>query len=187
MFKNIKSKIKKFTEVDDVILFGSVVRGKDKPSDIDIMIIFKSKVDKEVEYSIGKLFDVPVSIVSKTKKSVLDSAFDARESILFEGKSLISGKILSEKYGFSSLGMFKYDFKSWSNVQKTKFYYALNGRGESTGMFQKYNCIKLSDKILLVPLSNIESFREFLESWKIEFKYIPTLIPARLNKKKILS
>jgi predicted nucleotidyltransferase len=186
MLKNIKSKIKKFNEIDDILLFGSAVRGKEKPSDVDVMIIFKEKVDKQIELKVRSYFKEKISIVSKTLRTVLDDSFDARESVLFEGKSFLTGKTLGEKYGYSSLGMFKYDFKDWSNVEKTKFYYALNGRGKGTGMFQKFNCIKLSDRIFLVPLSNIEPFREFLDSWDIEYKYIPLLIPTRLNKKRLL-
>ena len=31
-------------EVDDILLFGSTVRGKEKPEDTDILIIFKKKI-----------------------------------------------------------------------------------------------------------------------------------------------
>ena len=188
MLKNtrLKNKIKQHPEIDDIILFGSLVRGKEKPNDIDILIIFKDKINKEIELEIKKTFKEKISIISKTKKLVLEESFDARESILFEGKSFLDDKTLAEKYGYSSLGMFKYNFKDWTNVQRTKFYYALNGRGKSKGISQKLNSIKLSDRIIVLPLNKIEPFREFLESWEIEYKYIPMLIPNRLNKKKLL-
>ena len=176
-------------EVDDILLFGSTVRGKEKPEDTDILIIFKNKVVKEAEYKLRKALEKyfpKVSFISKTRKTVIDSAFDARESILFEGLSLLTGKNLARQYGFTSFGMFKYDFGNWDKLQKTKFYYALNGRKGGKGISQKLGCVKLSDRILLVPLHNIELFREFLESWELEYKYIPCVLPERLSQKKIL-
>ncbi len=189
----LKNELKKFVsgkEIDDILLFGSAVRGKEKPNDLDILVIFNEKVDKEEEYGVRKIlkkyFD-NLSIVSKTQKTILEASFDARESFLFEAISLLTGKNLAQEYGFISFGMFKYGFSNWDKLQKTKFYYALNGRGSAEGIFQKLDCIKLSDQIILVPLDKIELFREFLDSWELDYKYVPMVIPERLGKKKILS
>jgi len=136
--------------VEDVLLFGSTVKGKDKPNDTDILIIFKNKVDKEVEFLIKKELEKyykNVSIVSKTIKTVFEESFDARESLLFEAVSLINKKFVNDKYGFVSLGMFLYSLNGWSNLQKTKFYHALNGRN-SLGMLKELKCIKLSDNVI---------------------------------------
>ena len=187
--KALKKLIEKEKEIHDIVVFGSAIRGKEKPQDIDVMVIFKKNVNKEIEYQIRKETEKryeAVSIISKTETTLFDPAFDARESILFEGKSLLTGATLGEHYGYASLGMFKYHFKEWTKLQKTKYYYALNGRDGKKGIAQELGCLKLSDGIILVPLQNIEEFRSFLESWKINFLYIPTLIPKRLNKKGIL-
>jgi len=61
ILKNTKLKNKliklagKQQEVADILVFGSVVRGKEKPNDIDILVIFESKVDKDIEYQIRKI------------------------------------------------------------------------------------------------------------------------------------
>ena len=194
ILQNIKLKnelntfVKKHPEIVDLFLFGSVVRGKQNPSDIDILILFKKKVDKNIEYLLRKELEKHaknISIISKTEKTILDIAFDARESVLFEAKSLLTGKNIAQQYGFSSFGMFKYNFGKWSKLQKTKFYYAFNGRGK-IGIAEKMHAIKLSDSVILVPLEYIEEFRSFLESWKINYLYIPIIIPARLGRKSIL-
>ncbi len=189
----LQNKLKKITkshlEVLDIIMFGSVVRGKQDPTDVDILVLFKNKVNKEIEYIIRKELEKEypkVSILSKTEKTVQDEAFDARESILFEGLSLLTGKSIAEKHGFSPWGMVKYNFKEWNNLQKTKLYHALNGRNNSKGILSLLSCIKLSDSLILVPLDKIEEFKEFLEQWKLEYIYIPILIPTRLSKKKII-
>lgn len=185
----LKEIAKKNSEIEDIILFGSVVRGKEKPNDIDILLLFKNKINKDIEYTIRKEIEKHfknISLLSKNIKTLYDSFFDAREGIFFEGISLLSGKQLCKKYGFSPLGMFKYEFKNWNKLKKTKFYYALNGRGTKKGIIEELHCIKLSDGIVLVPLPAIEKMKDFLESWEIKYIYIPILLPERLNKKEFL-
>ncbi|MDP4012435.1 MAG: nucleotidyltransferase domain-containing protein [Candidatus Nanoarchaeia archaeon] len=185
----LKALVAKNRDVNDILVFGSTIRGKEKPNDIDVIVIFKDKINKETEYAIRKELEKNyknISIISKTEKSALDKAFDARESLLFEAKSLITEKNLAEEYNFHSFGMFKYNFGDWDKLKKTKFYYALNGRGNREGIADMLNCIKLSDSLILAPLEKIEAFKEFLDSWEIKYKYIPVLLPERLSKKKIL-
>ncbi len=194
IFKNttLKNNLQKLShknkEILDIVLFGSAVRGKKDPKDIDILVLFQEKIDKTIEYHIRKELEKyysNISVISKTTKTVLDDAFDARESVLFEAISLLTGKNLAQQYGFSSFGCFKYTFGIWTKLQKTKFYHALNGRTQE-GIAQKIHCIKLSDNVMLVPLEHIEEFRSFLNYWKITYIYIPLIIPARLARKSIL-
>lgn len=187
--KSLKEALEDNQGMSDIILFGSAARGKEKPNDVDILVLFKERVDKDTEYWLRKELEkqyAGVSTISKTEKTVLDESFDARESILFEGKSLITGKSLAGRYGFRSFGMFKYNFSGWDKLKKTKFYYALNGRSGKKGIAETLDCIKLSDSVIIAPVENVEMLREFLDSWKINYIYIPTLIPERLGRKKIL-
>jgi predicted nucleotidyltransferase len=185
----LKKIIKQFPDIKDVLIFGSVIRGKEDPSDIDILLIFKEKVNKEIEYVIRKELEKyapSISIISKTEETMLDPSFDARESMLFEGLSMINNHIIAENYGFSSVGVFKYNTHSMNNAEKTKFYYALNGRNNQKGIAEQMECIKMSDNILIVPLKNIDKIKEFFEVWHMVYVYIPTLIPLRLYKKALL-
>ena len=189
MKRNLQKLVTTLPDVEDVLLFGSAVRGKVQPKDIDILILFKKKVDKHSEYLIRKELEnyySNLSIVSKTLTTALEPTFDARESILFEGVSLLSRKNLAQTYGFVSFGMFKYAVKGWSNVQKTKFYYALNGRSGNGGILREYHSMRLSDNIVLTPIESIEPMRDFLDSWQIRYLYIPVVIPARLQHARIL-
>lgn len=189
LINSLKQVLDKNEEILDIILFGSIIRGKQNPADTDILVLFKEKIDKNAEYNIKKLLEKyykNISIISKTKENILSESFDARESILFEGISLISGRNIAQDYGFTQFGAFKYNFKEWDKLKKTKFYYALNGRSNSEGISDRLGCIKLSDSIVLVTLKNIENFREFLDSWNLQYIYIPMLIPSRLGRKKIL-
>ena len=42
------------SEVVDIILFGSVLRGKKDPKDIDILLVFSKEVNKDIEYELRK-------------------------------------------------------------------------------------------------------------------------------------
>ena len=177
-------------DITDIILFGSIMRGKEKPQDIDILIIFNKNINKDIEYGYRKHVSKKyknISVISKTQKNICDSSFAAREAILFEGYSLIKKEFVASRYGFISLGKFLYHTKSLSNTKKTRFYYALNGRGASQGIINLLNAIKLSDNIINVPLDKIETAKGFFEYWNIEYIYVPLLIPARLAKKHIIS
>jgi len=180
---------KALQQIEDVILFGSSVRGKEKPGDTDVLVLFKAKVDKEAEYLVRKELEKNfknVSIISKTVNSVYESTFDAREAFLFEGVSLVSKKKIADKFGFTAWGLFKYNFKNWNKLTKTKFYYALNGRGSSVGILSQLGGIKLSDEMILIHLDKIEPLKDFLASWKCSYQYFPILLPERFNKKNIL-
>ena len=172
--------------VIDIVLFGSLVRGKENPNDIDILILFKDKVDKDAEYEFRKNAGKDVSVISKTEAGLIEPSFDAREGFLFEGYSLVNDECIASRYGFSSFGLVIYDTNGMTNTQKTKFYYALNGRGESNGIIGSLSGIKISDNVIAVPLDKIEYAKEFFDFWKLDYKYIPSLIPSRLARKQII-
>ncbi|MFH1440395.1 MAG: nucleotidyltransferase domain-containing protein [Candidatus Woesearchaeota archaeon] len=195
--KSFEQKCKPFfekhkNEIEDIVFFGSRMKGKLNPKDLDILLIFKKKVNKEIEYQLKNIlgllvFEInQISIISKTEESYKKETFDAREGVLFEGYSLIKSKFIASDFGFTSLGLFIYQTNKLSNVQKTKFYYALNGRGPTKGMVQELEGIKLSNNIIAVPLEKIEATKKFLNYWELEYKYVPTLIPKRLGKKSII-
>lgn len=176
-------------EIKDIVLFGSLVRGKIKPEDIDILIIFKTKINKNIEYALKNLllkYTQKISLLSKTEKEYIEPSFDARESILFEGYSLINSRFLSGDFGFISFGLFFYDTRNMTNVKKTKFYYALNGRRSIKGLIDEWNAIKISNNIIAVPLNKIELAKEFFETLNINYKYMPSLIPKRMGRKEII-
>lgn len=168
----------------DIVLFGSFVRGKAHPNDLDILLIFTSKVDKEVEYAFRKMLQnrfpaFEISIISKTQATWKEDSFSARDSIFFEGVSLLRNCTLASEYGQTSFGLFLYNIKDFTNTQRTRFYYALNGR-ESSGMIKEFEGMRFSHNQILVPVRTIELAKEFFTHWKVEFDIVPLLLPSRL-------
>lgn len=183
-FKKISQKILECPHVVDLIIYGSLVRGKEDYRDIDVMILWNS-LDREEEYSFRKMlqgFDKKIEVVSKTYADLFSGNFLAGQSILAEGHSMLTGRRLSEGLGFESFVMFIYSLNKKNNSEKTKFYYALNGRGRSKGISQKIGLTKLGDGKAICPIEHSQYFEEFLDSWDLEFKKFKILSSGGIAK-----
>jgi predicted nucleotidyltransferase len=179
--------IKKFYQKNknlilDIILFGSTIKGKENPKDLDILILYKDKKNIDTSYELKKILkEINVEITDKTYKEFFDESFKIRESILSEGYSLINDKYLSEGLGYLNLILFKYELKNFNKSERMRFYYSLYGRGNNQGILEKIKAIKFSDTLLLCPIDNSEKLKDFLEFWKIKYLEFPILIPQRLK------
>ncbi len=179
------SKAKEFYEsnkeaVLDIILFGSVVKGKEKPADIDIMVVYKAQIDLDLSHELKKKlsFVGEIEITSRTYAQLFEPSFLAREVFLSEGYSLISRKFLHEGLGYSSFVLYKYDLKGLSKTKRMQFYYSLYGR-TSKGMLEELKSFKFSENLILTPMTESEKMKEYLQKW-LQFIEIPMLMPLRL-------
>jgi len=173
--KNIK-------EILDIVLFGSVTRGKKKPVDIDVLLIFKDQENSELSHQLTKIFegyDLKPEVTNITYQGVFNVKFLPRESILSEGYSIITNQTLSESFGFRTYTMFIYSQKGFSQTKRMKFHYALNGRSKNPGILKEMSAIKLTDTTVLVPLKKSEEFKNFLNLWEISFRSFDVLIPQK--------
>ena len=191
LLKNTKfrTEIKKFyqknkEEVIDIILFGSFVKGKQKPNDLDLLLLFKSKTNLDLSYTLRKSLEklnFRVEVTSKTYMDLFDENFKARESFLTEGYSLILNKFISQGLGFNNFILFQYNLKNLNKSQRMMFYYALYGRKKTDSVIlQKLNSKKFSENLILTPVTQKEPMKDFLNSWNLDFQKIPVLIPQRI-------
>ena len=171
-------------EVIDILLFGSIIKGKSKPSDIDLLIIYKSKDNIDLNYQLKKQLEkykLNMQITSKIYPDIFKTNFKARESILSEGYSLVNNISISEGLGYSNLKLFKYELKNLNKSERMRFYYALYGRNNAEGVLKDLNAKKFSDTIILCPIANSENMTEFFNSWKLVYLEMPVLIPIRMS------
>lgn len=170
-------------DILDILLFGSLLKGKENPNDMDILLIFKNTVNIDTEYALRKLFEkktnISIQIVSKTYPTLFETLFVAKEGILANGYSLIQKKTLAEAFGFSSQVLFSYQLKGKTKSERMRFYYALYGRG-TKGILDLFHAVKYTDTVILCPSSSQEKIRDFFTSWKIKYKETPLLIPQRI-------
>lgn len=187
--KKLHSNIKSFfaqhkDDILDIILFGSIVRGKEKPADIDILLLFSHKENLEIAYAFRKVLDpfsLPFTIITKTYNSFLLESFAAKESILVEGYSLIKNCSIASAFGYNSFILFRYSLKGFNQSRRMLFHYSLHGRYKNNGMLQKLTLIKFSDTVLLSPVQSVEETKEYLSSWNIAFEEMPVLLPKRIS------
>ena len=171
-------------EIDDIIIYGSSMKGKDKPNDIDVLIIFSEKVNKEVEYSFRnslKSFSEITSVNSVTLKELRSGNFAATEGLYLEGYSLIRRKLLAEEMALLGTAIIIYDVSKIKGSDRIRFYYALNGRNGSKGFVLSVGAKRLADNVLLCKYDKIEEIKPFFEQWKIPIEILPALIPKRLE------
>ena len=183
--KSIISKLKnelKNDEIADIVIFGSYMKGKDNPNDIDLLIIFKEKINKDIEYGIKKKLSDKFDINSITLKEFMGDDFIAKEGIFLEGYSISKNKRVSEILSMNSFALIKYNISEIKGSNRTRFYYALLGRNNNEGFLKRLNAKKLSDNIIICKYEDIEKVKEFLYNWNIEYEIIPALIPSRLKE-----
>lgn len=187
--KKLRTKINTFfiehkEQIMDIVLFGSIVRGKEKPSDIDVLLLFNSKENIEIAYSFRKAlksFSFSLNVITKTYATLLSESFPAKTSILAEGYSLIYNNRLASCFGYSSFILFRYSLKGFHQSKRMLFHYSLHGRYKNEGMLKKLGLLKFSDTIILSPINTAEETREYISSWKITFDEFPVLFPNRVS------
>ena len=175
--KIVKSFYKKHKKkIFDIILYGSSIRGKYRPRDIDILVIFKDVDNKEyfeLPYELRKSLEkenLKVDVKGVLIYELFDPKFLARQSLLIEGYSLIKNNLLSERFGFESYSLFAYSLKNLNHNEKTKFQYSFKGRRDERGILEELNGIVVGMGSVLIPIENSEKFKEFLDKWKIKYE-----------------
>ncbi len=167
----------------DFCVYGSLVRGKSEPGDIDIAIILERPASLENKLVLSQKLRSRLSGISKENFDVrcvgvedfIDSNFLARAGILGEGFLVLKGKPLSEVLGFKSYAIFTYTLENMTNSEKVKFNYSLNGRRGEIGMMRLKSCERMGSGVLKVPLEHSEEFEEFFEKHRISYKISKTL------------
>lgn len=170
--KCLKSE-KKDNDIFDIVIYGSSMKGKTEPNDIDIMVIFKK----------GKLKDRLEKIQSIKKKIRLDKKIDIkgmlleelfqehffnRSGIFFEGVSIFNGKPFSNKIDFKSFTLFTYNLRNKTHNEKVKFNYILSGR-KDTGVVEWLEGKHISPGSIQIPIKNSLEFEEILKKHKISY------------------
>lgn len=171
------------SEVLDIILFGSAVRGKEKPNDVDILLLFRNKEDLDTAYELRKKmekFGVEVHITTKTYEGLFNKNFRARIVFLGEGYSLLRKEFVSKGFGYSNISLFKYELKGFSQSRRMQLQYTFYGRDKKSGIAKELKLRKFADTIFFCPVENTEKLKEFFEQWNIKFEQFQALFPEQI-------
>lgn len=160
----------------DIIIYGSAVKGKLAPEDIDIAVIFKGGNLRERLEKIQSIknrlkpLNKKVDIKQLTLEDLFSSAFLAKEGIILEGISIFRNKSFSETMGFKSSTLFWYSLQGLTHTQKVKFNYILAGRNTITGIIKEFQIERLANGAVKVPIRKSIEFEEILRINKINYK-----------------
>ncbi len=150
-YSDLVSKCKARADIADVISFGSAVKGKLAPNDIDVCIVFRGKVDRTFANEIGEKFsNFHISMLT------IDNFFTRYHSLvrtlLYEGKSLFTGKSVASVYGLDAFALYSYSLTGLSAKAKVQFVQVLNGRNDRQGMIAKWNGKVLARGCFIIPV-----------------------------------
>lgn len=157
----------------DIVLFGSSIKGKAKPGDIDIVLILNKKAGAEKLNSIISVFKeahTEYVFLSELYKEPLWA------TIIQEGYSLLTSEQLCKKLGFDSYFLFVYDLKNLGRVSKSRFSHALFGRSGSKGILKDAKGKRLGKGCIAVPTEVSEKLRSFFETWKVNYSIYRSLL-----------
>ncbi len=161
-------KLLKNKDILDIIVFGSAVKGKQVPGDIDIAII------TENPGKIKSLSEFHTSIIHP--RDLFISVPSIVTALLREGYSLKHNKQLSEVYGFSGKALFAYALSNLPPSKKVRIVNILRGKNGEKGMVEKNNGEWLANQVFLIPLESEHIFTSFFINMKIKFKKFNLLI-----------
>lgn len=157
-------------QVIDIVIFGSAVKGKEEPRDIDIAVLLKNE-----DYI---LFD---SLVKQIRKiSALKMQFELLPidkilkeplflTLLHEGVSCKNKKPFAEMLKTKSIMLVTYTLGNLNKSQKTLFGYALRGRTNSKGVLDKLGGETVGRSGFIIPVNNFEKIKELLNCWDVKF------------------
>lgn len=171
-----KRKCKKFyednkTKIIDIVIFGSYIKDKVNPTDIDLCIITNSSKAKAIELSeqLQHKLDAKFHVSYLLIDDFLKKPEPIWLSIFHEGESIITGRKLAETIFSEPRVLFKYDTSKLSYTNKIRFYYALKGRDGKTGVVKSTNSDFLAKTILLSPVSSDGQLISFFKEWNVPF------------------
>ncbi len=161
MKKILKKTLKKYNLID-IIIYGSFVKNKDYPKDLDLAVLVDEKKPElnsliKQELSIEKTHIEIISVKELYPSSLLIS-------LITEGFSIKEDKYFKDILGIKPMKLYSYELKTLNRSQKTLFSKALNS------FLKKSNGIKIGYCTLMVPVNFSGYFEEFLEAWNLRYK-----------------
>ncbi len=177
--KNCVKNEKNNKAIFDIVLFGSTAKGKQKPGDIDLAVIFNygpfaERLDyvQEIKNNIRKKCgdDINLDIKPYLLKDLFDYSFFGRVGLFLEGISLLEEKPFSRKIGFKAYSLFTYTLTEKKQREKVKFTHLLSGRKGMKGILKDLNGERLASGAVKIPIEKSIEFEDILKMHKINYK-----------------
>lgn len=166
--KNKLKNLLKKEEILDIIVFGSLIKGKISPQDIDIAIITNHPE------KIKEIKGFHTSVL--TPKEFFTNPPPIIHTFLREGYSLKNQKSFSEIFKFSNKVLFKYELTNLKPSIKVKIVNILRGKNKEPGLVKESKGEWLANQVFLTPLKKEHIFEKLFLNFKIRYKKFFVLI-----------
>jgi predicted nucleotidyltransferase len=178
--KSLMNKIKKWIvkeNIIDAVLFGSAVKGKDNPTDIDIcLIVPEEKESLELVEKFKKVASDSFHVSMISGKDFINGNNTLVKTLISEGISVLKNAPLADVFSFENKTLFMYSLKGFKPTDRVKFHYALRGRRGTTGLIEDVGAELLSDGILSVPSAKEKIVTDVFKLWNVKFRAKHVLI-----------
>jgi len=154
-------------EIEDIIIFGSFLKGKENIKDIDITIVFK-KFSKTIWQDINKIGDEYHFSKTTFSKLLIEPLF--WQTLLHEGYSLKHEEFISNILGMKSSFLFEYELLNLDKIKKQTFSHALYGTGGRANFLKNIKGEKIGRNSILIAEEYSEEMRSFLDTWNVIYK-----------------
>jgi len=169
-------------EVWDILLYGSSLKGKERPNDIDIAVVVKEGNPFTISFEFKRRLEGEGFLPDEVdvKGFLLEELFDENNlvgfALLVEGYSLLEGKFIHERLNANAYFLFRFSYSSLPQSEKMRFLYAYRGRNGNEGILQQTGSLELAPGVVLVQVDAVYKFREFLSLWGLSYEYAPVLV-----------
>ena len=163
IISKIKNKLKRELrdkDILDVILFGSTIKGKASPEDIDIAILTEKQFNLEIK-------GAHISLIKP--KDFFVNPPSIAHTLLREGYSLKNNKYLAENLKFNNKVLFTYSLTNLNASKKVKIVNILRGKNKQKGMIEEYNGEWLANQVFTIPVEKSNIFEKFFINFEIRF------------------
>lgn len=169
-YLNSRLKGTELREVADIFLFGSVSKGEEFPSDIDICVIFRGKpLEKTMKEIENRLKEFNVHISSLVVDNFFRKPHSLIKSLLVEGESILTGKLFAQNFSLSSYTLYSYDLSNMRQTDKVRFVYLLKGRN-SAGAVKRANGEWIADSCFVIPIQKDSEMQAIFNKWNVPYK-----------------
>jgi predicted nucleotidyltransferase len=162
--KSIKNKLKsllKDKEIIDILVFGSLIKGKAIPRDIDIALI----TSKE---SLPRIEGFHISTIKPIE--FFKNPPTLANTLLREGYSLKYKKFLAELLNFKNKAIFIYELKNQKASDKVRIVNILRGKNKKEGIVKQNKGEWLSNQVFIIPVNTSYILEQFFLNFNIKFK-----------------
>ena len=151
--------LNKYKTIEDIIIFGSIVKGSSESRDLDVALLLKNQESiKEIKESL-RFIEKSIDI------EIVDSIYNPLWTVLIrEGFSVKKNKFLFEIYKLQPVVLYKYSLKKLNPVKKVQFTRGIKKVLKDT------KAKILSRSIVLVPINKKMEFDEFLGTWNLTYE-----------------